>query len=194
LLALSAVSALAAPIISTDLDTIFGSIGATVVPEITDVFTAAAPPPASIGSATNNVYYDAQSGIYTYTHAVTPTINNISEFNTAFGVNGFNGVAGYSFSESAAAGGPGDGTGFSVELDADATIDWQLDPNNKFWGSGETITFFFQSSYRPGLGDYNMVNGEVGTATSYAPVPEPSTYLLFGSALALLAWRRKKSA
>ena len=88
----------------------------------------------------------------------------------------------------------GDGTGFSIELDPDQTIDWQVDPNNKFWGSNETITFFFQSKLAPGLGAYNMVNGEVGTAISYAPVPEPSTYLLFGSALALVALRRRKKS
>ena len=193
LFALSSVSALAAPILSTNYDTLVG-IGGLFAGPISDDFVTASPPPPTIGAAINTVYYDAQSLLYTYVHEVTPTINNISEFNTGFAVAGFNGIAGYSFSQSAAAGGPGNGTGISIELDPDRTLDWSVDNANKYWDSGEKITFFFQSTIRPGLGDYNLVNSEVGTAVSYAPVPEPSTYLLFGSALALLAWRRKKSA
>lgn len=192
LLALSAVSALAVPILPTDLDTLM--LGPSVVPQTVGSFVAAAPPPATIGTLTNNVYFDSTSGIYTYTHGVAPSINNISEFNTGFEVLGFNGVAGWSYSEAAATGGPGNGTGFSIDLDPDGTLDFELDPNNSFLDIGENITFFFQSNQSPGLDSYNLVNSEVGTAVSYAPAPEPSTYLLFGSALAFFAWRRKKSA
>ena len=194
LLALTAVSAVAVPIVPTDLDTVLGvSSGPLFAGPITDSFVAPLGG-ALIGTAENNVYFNSTSGIYTYTHLVTPSINNISEFNTGFNVLGFNGVAGWSYSGSAAIGGPGDGTGYTVDLDPDGTIDWELDPHNTFWDAGEGLTFFFQSDQRPGLDAYNLVNGQVGTAISYAPAPEPSTYLLFGSALAFFAWRRKKSA
>lgn len=62
-------------------------------------------------------------------------------------------------------------------------------------GAGESIPFFFQSTLPPGHGDYNIINHTVGSAESYAPVPEPMALALFGLGLAsLTAVRRRKSA
>lgn len=184
----------AVPLAVNDLSLI--TLGNLVAGPMTDDFiTPAISGGQDIGDLTNTVYFNDQSGLYTYVHDVDPGIPNISEFNTGFEVLGFNNVAGFSFADSGAAGGPGDGSGFSIDLDADGTIDYELDPNNAFWDTGENIRFFYQSTLPAGSGLYNLTNGSVGTGTSFAPaVPEPSTYLLFGSALALFAMRRRKKS
>jgi len=186
---LSVGAASAVPIAGMDWDTFEGNVGALFAgPSVENFITPGA---LTIATLENEVYFD--NSIYTYVHTVTPTINLVSELNTAFGVIGFNNIAGWSFSDAAAAGGMGLGGGFSIDLDPDGTLDWEVDGalNTQGWGSGESITFFFQSTMAPGLGEYNLINGSVGTGVSYAPAPEPSTYLLFASALGLFALRRR---
>ncbi len=187
----------AAPIAPTDYDTVVGTFGALVAGPSIDFFDAAGPMQNT--SLENTVFFD--DSVYTYVHTVTPSVNFVSEFNTAFDVLGFNGVAGWSFSDSLAAGGLGLGLGFEVDLDLDGTLDWEtagqlsgdlvLNPNG--WGTGEAITFFFQSTLPPGTGTYNLINSETGSATSFAPqVPEPGTLLLLGGALMMLAVGRRR--
>ncbi|MBI1357024.1 MAG: PEP-CTERM sorting domain-containing protein [Acidobacteria bacterium] len=194
------VSASASPIVGTNYDTVVGTFGNLIAGPTSDVFVAALPPPASIGTLENWVYFDSTSGLYTYVHLVTPTIPFVSKFNTGFGVEGFNGVAGWSWSDALAAGGLGTGNGFMIDFGFDKSLDWVTAgnlngsvTNTNGWGPSEGIHFFFQSTYAPATGDYNIINGEVGTAVSYAPaIPEPSTVVLFGGALALFAIGRRR--
>ena len=62
-------------------------------------------PPPTMGTITNNVYFDGS--LYTYVHTVNPSLNNNQVINTQFNVNGFTGTAGWSFSDAFAAGGSG---------------------------------------------------------------------------------------
>ena len=131
---------------------------------------------------------------YTYTHTVTPSLNNNISFNTAAAIAGFTGTAGWSFSDSGAIGGTGTSVDFVIE-EFDGALVWrpQFGPGAG-WDTGESVTFFFVSTLRPGIGDYNLTSSEVGTAQSYAPVPEPGSIALLGSGLVGLytAVRRRR--
>ena len=70
-----------------------------------DDFQVAMMPPPTMGTITNNVYFDGS--LYTYVHTVNPSLNNNQVINTQFNVNGFTGTAGWSFSDAFAAGGSG---------------------------------------------------------------------------------------
>lgn len=178
-----ATTAMAAPIAPTDFD-VHGTPGILLAGPTTDDFTTSTG--NDIGDLENEVWFDAATGRYTYVHTVTPGINFISEFNTGFNVRGFTGVAGFSFSDSGAAGGTGAAADFSIELDPDGTIDWENELVNGLangWGIGESITFFFVSSKPPTLGSYNLIDGQTGTGTSFAPTPEPGSIALVGSGL-----------
>lgn len=182
-------SARAVTIPATDYDGVSG-IGSLVD---TATATMLGPGSADFGELTTNVYFDG-TGTYTYENVLTPAVDNISEFVTAFPVIGFTGVAGWSFSEAAAAGGVGTSDDFLIFLDLDSTIDWETggpgfaaDP----FDSGETVTFFFQSTAAPRPGAYSQIDGGAANAqTLGTTVPEASTLLLLGSALLALGWIR----
>ena len=181
----------AVPVGPTDFDS--WVLGAPFAGPLTDVFDAAVPPPGTIGSLTNNVYFDSATGNYTYVELVTPSINSISEFNTSFGIRKFTGVAGYSFTQATAA-----GTGFSINHSLlDGTLDWGALVDDE-WNAGEAITFFYVSAGKPRssiLDTYQLINSEVGTAPSFVPTPEPGSMLLLGSGLAgLYATVRRRRA
>ena len=161
--------------------------GAQIAGPTTDNFQAV--DGSLIGTLENYVYFSPNlgpTGAYTYVHTVTPGINNISEFNTAFGVAGFTGYAGWSYSDSLAAGGTGIGD-FTIDMDVDdGTLEYEAQfsqAGSSGWDAGESITFFFVSLLPPGTGNYNIIDGKVGTATSFAPVPEPGSLALLGSGL-----------
>lgn len=71
-----------------------------------------------IGDIINKVFL--KDGIYSYVHWVIPSIDLISELNTAFDVLGFTGTAGYDFGDAAAA-----GVSFLISEDPDGTLDWE---------------------------------------------------------------------
>lgn len=163
-----------------------------------------------IGDLESRVYLN--NGTYIYEHQVTPQTLNPKEFNTGFSVVGFNRNAllgpvqraGWSFSDAIAAGVSGSpASAFSIILEGDGTIDWNVKTTQLlagFWASGDKqvpISFFFESTVAPGEGRYNMLNSHVGFADSYAPtpVPEPASLVLLGSGL-VGVWvaRRRRQA
>jgi hypothetical protein len=151
---------------SVDYDTI--AVGVLVAgPHLSDFIT---PKGADMGDLLGNVYYNEDTDLYTYEMTVTPTVDNIKEWSAGFDVLGFNGVAGYSYSDSAAAGGAGDSTDFSVHLDPDGSIDWETNRSNFFFDANESITFFFQSTLPPTeFKAYTIINGKQGMASNFAP-------------------------
>lgn len=165
-----------------------------------DLFDTAAPPPPTIGAITTSVYFDSGSGIYTYKHSVDPSIDNIDNFSTADGgAYGFDGIGqptgtrvGWSFSSAIAAGGAGTSSvsgDFLVDYNpVTSRLVWDTnfpEGGSPGWDAGDApIVFFFQSMVAPGGSDYNIANGEVGTATTLASVaPEPGSMILLGSGL-----------
>lgn len=163
-----------------------------------------------IGDLESRVYL--RNGTYIYEHQVTPQTLNPKEFNTGFGVTGFNRNAllgpvmraGWSYSDAIAAGVVGSpSSAFSIILEGDGTIDWNVKTTQLlagFWASGAKqvpISFFFESTVAPGQNRYNMLNSHVGFADSYAPtpVPEPASLVLLGSGLVgMWVARRRRQA
>jgi len=159
----------AGAISGTDYDTI--AAGSLVAGPTTTTFQAWDPVTSSfnnMGDLTGRVFNN--NGTYTYEMTVTPTVDNISEFNTQFSVLGFNGVAGWSYSDASSAGGTGTSGDVNVTVDPDGTIDYNVNPNSAFFGSGESITFFFQSTLPPTqMLAYGLINHQNGAALNWAP-------------------------
>ena len=202
-------TAFAARITPTDLDGVTkGTLVAGGVSGVTDDFLDQDSPPVKVGSLTNWVYYNSSTKLFTYVHRVTPAKDYISEFHTTFDILGFNQVAGYSYSDSSAAGGLGIGgttsdADFRIDEDGDGTVDWATRQDASasgasaglFFGIGDSIDFFFQSTFGPGVGDYELINSSTGVGTSFKPVLLPPAALmglgLLGG-LGLLTSRRKR--
>ena len=143
--------------------------------------------------------------IYTYLYEVTPGVDfpndppfpspstilpleNVTDFGLGFGAEGFNNVIGFSFSQAAAA---NPGANITIEQRADNSLVWNLSANAG-WSTGETITFFWQTTQPPSGpgGTYGIANaaqagfanGPLPTTAPNATVPEPSFSPLFGLA------------
>ncbi|MEO0378615.1 MAG: exosortase, PEP-CTERM interaction domain protein [Cyanobacteria bacterium P01_A01_bin.17] len=128
--------------------------------------------------------------IYTYRHQVTPGIDlpndppfpspnsllplsNTRDFQLDFGAAGFNGVAGYSFSDAEAA--LNDGVEIRIEQLDDGRLAWRL-PENSGWDTNESLTFFWQTTQSPSGpdGSYTLASeSELGSAQGPLPVPVP---------------------
>jgi len=125
---------------------------------------------------------NAPGTIYTYSHTLIPGVDNpndapfpnpvtvlpfddVSLFSLGFAATGFNGVAGYSFSDAANA-----NVEFSIELLGSGEISWLT--NNTDWDTGETITFFWQTTQAPSGpgGTFNISNSN-GSASGAGPIP-----------------------
>lgn len=182
----------AVPVAPVDLDGL--ALGAPVTGVLTDPFVVALPPPPTMGTIESQVFFDGTN--YTYVHTVTPTTNHNFLFNTEFEVEGFTGVAGWSFSDALGAGGFGNSLDFTIES-VNAQLNWIPRLGGLFagWETMEAITFFFVSTKPPGIGDYNLLSTEAGSAQTLAPVPEPGSIALFGSGLVGLyaAMKRRRN-
>ena len=133
---------------------------------------------------------------------MTPDHEENTLFSTEFVVEGFTGIAGFSFGDSGLAklgDSPGNLNDFFVEKSGAGRLRWTTKfDDGDGWGTEELIRFFFVSTNPPALGDYNLSTFVVGTGQSYAPaaapiVPEPGTIALLGSGLVgLYAARRRR--
>jgi len=196
------------PAVDLDVLEATGMLGDLVAGPVTDDFLTPPDPSTDIGDLTNTVFFSSGTAttgpVFTYVHEVTPSVFNVSEFNTGFDLNdrGFNLIAGFSFSDALAAGGTGTLADFTITWnnDTDGTLDWEATlPILEFFDAGETIRFFFQSTQPPSAGeffDYNIINSEVGTAQSFGPsvIPTPAALPagLIGMALLALTGRRRR--
>jgi hypothetical protein len=201
-------NAYAVPITPTNFDTWLSSGSAGVLWDTSGpenfVNTPPDTTPATTGTLFNELYRNVGAGTWTYSHTVTPSINNIEQLQTVFPIIGFggpSGIAGYSFTQSDAAGGAGTTADFLINLLPGGQLSWTtnfFDPGPNFgWDSPSPITFFFVSTIAPGdPGAYELLNGDTGVASSFAPAPEPMSVMLFGSGLAGLyvAARKRRSS
>ena len=151
--------------------------------------------PSNVGTFDAEVFYSTS---YTYVFQMNPLVDDVREILSPLYLEGYNGVAGWSFSDASSAGGPSDGTAWALALTSNDSLRWdtpaQEDSSNFFDGS-ESIRFFYQSIWGPGTlyGNHNIATGTTaGFASGPMPaVPEPATLgLLLLGGLALL--RRRK--
>jgi hypothetical protein len=145
-------------------------------------------------------------GRYVYQHTVTPWLTNNTIFDTQFTVHGFAGLAGWFFQEALEAGGTGTDADFQITYKAPGEplgpgeipgqLRWAAQAALD-WDGRDPITFFFVSNLPPAAPgalrkNYRLVGEEVGTAQVPAPVPEPASIVLFGSALLALHSARRR--
>ena len=123
--------------------------------------------------------------IYTYIHEVTPGVDfpndppfpspdetlpldNARVFHLTFPAEGFNQVVGFDFSQAAAA-----GVNFTIEQLDDQTLRWELS-EDAGWDSGETISFFWQTTQPPsGPGGIYKLTSATEAGTGNGPLPTP---------------------
>jgi hypothetical protein len=157
---------------------------------------------------------NAPGTIYTYLHEVTPGVDNPNDapfpmpsvvlpvaeatsFRLGFPAHGFNGVAGYSFSDAASA--LPAGAVISLEQISDGSLVWTL-PTGAGWSTGERIRFFWQTTQAPtGPGGTYILAADGGSGSGAGPLPAPiatvsapsslALFILAGTLLALANWR-----
>ena len=156
----------------------------------------------TIGDISSNVFVDGSRSPSVHTVTSHVILQSNSYFATAFSVaKGFNGIAGWSFSEARSAGGTGTNTDFFLNEDQ-GWLTWSMrftdGPDRRSgWDSFEPIAFFFVSVQPPGARAYDLLSPDfgIGTAQTLGPIPEPGSFVLLGSGLAGLyaAIRQRRS-
>ena len=133
-----------------------------------------------------------QGTIYTYVHQVTPGVdfpndapfpspenttpfNDVQEFSLGFDAAGFNGVAGYSFSQAENA--LGSGASFDIKQLDDGSLAWNVSGGTG-WDTNtsnpETITFFWQTTQAPsGPGGIYIASNNSTSGSGNGPLPTP---------------------
>ncbi|MEO1560514.1 MAG: exosortase, PEP-CTERM interaction domain protein, partial [Cyanobacteria bacterium J06632_19] len=100
---------------------------------------------------------------------------DVQEFSLGFDAAGFNGVAGYSFSQAENALGS-DGS-FNIEQLDDGSLAWTLS-GGEGWNTNssnpETITFFWQTTQAPsGPGGTYIASNNITSGSGNGPLPTP---------------------
>ena len=151
--------------------------------------------PSTVGTFDAEVFHGSE---YTYVFQMNPTVDNVREILSPIFLKGFNGVAGWSYSEAFAAGGPADGTAWALALTSNDRLRWDLpaqDSASHFFDASESISFFYQSAYGPAdvNGNYNLAaTGTAGFASGPMPAPEPATlFVMTAAGLSSLLRRRQ---
>ena len=150
--------------------------------------------PSNVGSFDAQVFHNS---VYTYVFQMNPLLDDVREILSPIFLEGFNNVAGWSFSEALSAGGPSDGTAWTLTLTSNDKVRWDTpaqEDSSDFFDGSESISFFYQSIYGPGdlYGNHNIsTGGTAGFASGPMPaVPEPATLGLLVAGLVML--RRKR--
>ncbi len=143
-------------------------------------FTSCIPPQNPVGT------------IYTYVHQVTPGVdfpndapfpapentipfNDVNEFSLGFDAAGFNGIAGYSFSEAENA--LGSDANFDIQQFNDGSLAWSVS-GGEGWNTNssnpETVTFFWQTTQAPsGPGGTYIASNNNTSGSGAGPLPTP---------------------
>ncbi len=203
----------AAPVAATDLDGL--DLGAKIIgpvgPEVESTFVNASG--EGIGDLISSVSCPAgfancvpptnpAGTLYTYRHTVTPGVDlpndppfpspdtilpfdGADRFSLGFDAAGFTGLAGYSFSDAADA--LANGASITIEHVPGNTIEWRLS-EDAGWDTGESITFFWQTTQPPSGpgGRYNLGSTQTGAANGPLPAPVSAAPPLALLALGLL--------
>ena len=133
-----------------------------------------------------------QGTIYTYVHQITPGVdfpndapfplpentipfNNVQEFSLGFDAAGFNGVAGYSFSQAENA--LGSDANFDIAQLDDGSLAWNVSGGEN-WDTNavnpETVTFFWQTTQAPsGPGGTYIASNNSTSGSGNGPLPIP---------------------
>ena len=220
---LATVSVHAGPVVATNFDSL--TLGAKIVgpvgPEVETTFVN--DDGNGVGDLVSSVSCpegfdaclpgnNAPGTIYTYSHTATPGVdthndtpfplpdtilplNDVNQFQLGFSAEGFNGVAGYSFSQSVGALGTPDAITAEHD-DNDGSLQWTV--STDAWDTGEPITFFWQTTQPPqGPGGiYSISNATTsgsGNGPLPTPVPEPGCGLWLGLAVWGIAKRHGRS-
>jgi hypothetical protein len=195
-LAVSGGAASAGPVTPTDLDGI--TLGASML----DPGAANLIP--YVGQIDMQVFYNSGTGVYTYQIIGLPDAGAgwwANQVITPTNLYGFNGVAGWSYSDVVAAGGPGDATAWSIDWSLNDRLTW----SSPVLDSSASMRFFYQSTHSPtnfttyvlGVRDGDGVSSGWAfgpkpqeTAPVVTAMPEPAGLGLVG--LAALAWRKRR--
>lgn len=193
----------AASIIATNFDDL--NLGATIVgpvgPEVETSLVNASK--QGLGDLTSSVScppgftscvppQNPQGTIYTYIHQVTPGVdfpndppfpapenaiafNDVQEFSLGFDASGFNGFAGYSFSEAQNA--LGSDANFDIKQLNDGKLVWTVS-GGEGWNTNssnpETVTFFWQTTQAPsGPGGTYIASNNSTSGSGAGPLPLP---------------------
>ena len=158
-----------------------------------------------VGDLDAEVFYNSATGLYTYQFLALPETGDAHSLITPTDLYGFNSVAGWSYSDAAAAGGPGDASAWSIDWSLNDRLTWQFpaqEGGSSFLDAGESMRFFYQSSHAPSGSGIHVLGVGATSGWAFAPrpdsaappiggtIPEPAGLGLVG--LAMLGLKRRR--